>query len=518
MRPSLSSRHVWPVAVTALVHAAGFAWAWPYIMDDALITYRYSRHVGDGLGPFWNVTGALRPVEGFSSLLHMVLLGVLYGVTRVDVELVGKVLGLVCSLAAMGSIGWHARRQNLSLAGTCVALSPFLLPPMMMHSASGMETTLYVLLAWLAPMACLRVLTAPAGGAGLTALVVLSLLGTMTRPEFGVNAGGLFLLVAWRRPDLRARLLKTVLLLYVLPGVALTGWRLMIYGDVVPNTFYVKQRLPGLWGLGYVRRFLLICGLPYLLIVAPSFRRLWRDHRDLVLVVIVTVGLPCLYFTSVRPLMGWWYRFLIPQLPMLAWLAAVAVSTAPASARRTILVTLRPIGAALLVVFALAQIPAALNFIPLRHHDDARLAEVGRRLRPFAAPDRSFSYYDIGRLPYEADWTVVDVVGLTTSRKDLKGDCGNATDLLLRSMSSSPPVPPRDIENPCPKMYEPLVDLQFFDEVPTLSRRLRIFIRKDVSYREPLRRALLDGWPAPYLHYGSWSSRFVQTYGGWFDR
>jgi hypothetical protein len=512
------SRVSWPVAVTAVVHAAVFAWAWPYIMDDALITYRYSRHVGEGLGPFWNVTGALRPVEGFSSLLHMFLLGVLHALTRVDVEWLGKVVGLACGLATIVAIGSAARRRNLPARAVWIALSPFLMIPMMMASASGMETTLYVLLAWLAPMACLRVLTAPAESGGMRAFVVLALLGTLTRPEFAASALALFALVAWRRPDLRRQLVMSVLLLYVLPGAALTGWRLITYGDVVPNTFYVKQRLPGLWGLGYVRRYLLICALPYLLIAAPSLRRLWREQRDLVLVVLVAIAVPCLYFTSVRPLMGWWYRFLIPQLPILAWLAAVAVSTSPAPADSRMVARLRPVGVLLLVLFGIAHVPTAIDVVPVREMDDARLGEVGRRLRPWAAPDRSFSYYDIGRLPYEAEWTVIDVVGLTTSRHDLKGDCGNGTDLLLRSMTSSPPLPLREIENPCPKVYEPLVDLEFFAELPTLSRRLRIFARRDLSYAAPLRQALLDGWPPPYQHQSGWPARFTERFGAWFGQ
>jgi arabinofuranosyltransferase len=507
----------WPVWITALVHAGTFAWAWPYIMDDALITYRYARHVGEGLGPYWNVGGPLRPVEGFSSLLHMFLLGGLHGITGIDVEWLGKTAGLVFSLATIVSIGWMARRDGLTTAGTWLALSPFLLPPMVMATSSGMETPLYILLAWLTSVTCVRVLAATAGRSRIELLVALALLGTLTRPEFGVTALALFALVAWRRPDLVRSLTRAVLLLYVLPGLLLTGWRFALYGDVVPNTFYVKQRLPGLWGLGYVWRFVVICAAPYLLIAAPSLKTLWRERRDLVLVVLVSVGLPCLYFTSVRPMMGWWYRFLIPQLPLLAWFAAVAVSTAPARAGvRT--VGLRSLGAALLVVFALAHIPPILNTVPVRHVDDQRLGEVGRRLRPWAAPDRSLSYYDIGRLPYAADWNVVDVVGLTTSRHDLRGDCGNATDLLIRSLNSSPPDPPKDIANPCPKLYDTLVDLDFFVERPVLSRRMRIFARRNLLYGEPLKRALLDDWPPAYVHDGGWLGRYQAALGDWFGQ
>ncbi|MGE5834621.1 MAG: hypothetical protein ACM4AI_09100 [Acidobacteriota bacterium] len=505
----------WPVWVTALVHAAAFAWAWPYIMDDALITYRYAHHVGQGLGPYWNVGGSLRPVEGFSSFLHMFLLGALNGLTRVDVEWLGKIAGLVFSLATIVSIGWAARRDSLSPAGTWLALSPFLLPPMVMASASGMETALYVLLAWLTAMACLRLLTEPAQGGSVKTLVVLGLLGTLTRPEFALNAMGLFALVFWRKPELRRSLVRSFLLLYGGVGLAITVWRVVTYGDFVPNTFYVKQRLPGLWGLEYVGRFVLICVAPYALIAAPAAARLWRERRDLVLVVLVSVGLPCLYFTSVRPLMGWWYRFLIPQLPILAWFAATAVSTAPA---KGIARAVRLAGAACLAIFAVAHVPPILTEVPVRHLEDQLLGEVGRRIRPWAAADRSLSYYDIGRLPYAAGWNVVDVVGLTTHRHDLHGDCGNATDLLLRAMNSSPPVPPKEIENPCPKLYDTLADLDFFVEQPILSRRMRIFARRNLTYREPLRRALLEGWPAPYVFEGGWLANYQNTFGGWFGR
>src|SRR5262245_4736892 len=320
------ARFVWPVVVvTALAHSLAFVLTWSFIMDDALITYRYARHVGEGLGPFWNVGGSLRPVEGFSSVLHMFLLGGLHAVTRVDVVLLGKILGLVCSLTTIVSIGWMARRSGLTTTSVAIALSPFLLPPMVMATASGMETPLYTLIAWAAPMACVHVLTQPASRGRIAAMVVVLLLGSLTRPEFTANACALIALTAWRKPEIRWPLAWAVLLFYIFPGVGLTGWRLATYGDIVPNTFYVKQRLPGLWGLGYVGRFFLMCGLPYLLMILPSLRRLWREHRALLLVVLVSVGVPCVYFTSVRPLMGWWYRFLISQLPLLAWLAAVSV-------------------------------------------------------------------------------------------------------------------------------------------------------------------------------------------------
>ena len=76
----------------------------------------------------------------------------------------------------------------------------------------------------------------------------------------------------------------------------------------------------------------------------------------------------------------------------------------------------------------------------------------------------------------------------------------------------------REIENPCPKLYEPLVDLEFFSDLPVLSRRMRVFARRDLTYGEPLRKALTDGWPAPYVRQSGWQARYDDIFGVWFGR
>ena len=85
-------------------------------------------------------------------------------------------------------------------------------------------------------------------------------------------------------------------------------------------------------------------------------------------------------------------------------------------------------------------------------------------------------------------------------------------------MTSSPPRPLREIENPCPKLYEPLLDLEFFVEEPILSRRMRVFVRKDLTYKEPLRQALENGWPEPDILRGGWLVTYSAMMGGWFGR
>jgi arabinofuranosyltransferase len=483
-------------------------------MDDAFITYRYARHLGEGFGPFWNLPGTpWRPVEGYSSLLHMVVLAAAHAATGVEVEVLGKLLGLGFLFVSLLSAALLARRAGLSEPGTWLILVAFCLPPTIMAAASGMETPLFLLFAWVMPITAIA-LVERGGVRDVPVLVVLALLGTLTRPEFALNGLALFAYVAWRRPDVRPALVRSVLLLYVLPGVAVTIWRWFTYQDVVPNPFYVKQRLPGLLGVNYVGRFLVVCCLPFIAVILPFARRLWIDRRDLVAIVAISVCLPCLYFITVRPIMGSWFRFLIPHLPILAWLAAVSVSSYPATKRSAATVRVATI---VLFLFSLAQVPSIIWFVRANHPNDQRMVELGRRLRPLASSDRSFSYYDVGRLPYTSEWNVLDVIGLTTGREDLRGDCLNGTDLVLGSLTVSHTAVSKEIRNPCPAIYEPLVDLGW-SKSPTQSRHMTIFARRDLAYRDALRQALLADWPEPDTPSPDWTATYNQVLGDWFGR
>jgi len=142
--------------------------------------------------------------------------------------------------------------------------------------------------------------------------------------------------------------------------------------------------------------------------------------------------------------MGWWHRFLVPQVPLLALLAGCSLQAWPTPTSRAAS-RVRAAGFALLILLPLLQVPMLLHWLPSHHQHELRYRELGRRLRPFAAPDRWLVYHDVGSLVYEAEWNTIDVVGLNTRRSEL-----------------------------------------------------RVFARSDVGYARALRAALLDGWPASY--------------------
>ncbi|NUQ49193.1 MAG: hypothetical protein HUU27_04645, partial [Phycisphaerae bacterium] len=93
----------WPVAALAvaviLTYLLHVSWYWPQINDDAFITFRYSRNLADGLGPYFN---AGERVEGYTNFLLMVLMA---GVIRLwgpdEVLFAAKAVGVAGGLAAI---------------------------------------------------------------------------------------------------------------------------------------------------------------------------------------------------------------------------------------------------------------------------------------------------------------------------------------------------------------------------------------------------------------------------------
>jgi arabinofuranosyltransferase len=469
-------------------------WVWRYTMDDAFISFRYSKHIGDGIGPIWNLADAPGPVEGFTSFLHVWVLGFLRWVSDVDLILAGKLLGVAAVVTLAVAVVRRVRKAALDTFPALVALSFLLLPYAALNAVSGMETVLFMLLNWGAVVTALDLLE-DSTPRSASVFVILGLLATLTRPEFAAPFLLLVAYVFWSRPVIRTSLLTTFVIFFVLPGLVVTGWRFQYYGDIVPHPFYVKQgggvTQPGVI---YVARFLLFCALPYFLVIAFGLPILWRRSRHLFVVVAIAAGVPLLYFVTTMPLMGWWYRLLFPQVPLLAFLAAVAIQNQKEFGdypRRLV-----KLGASIVfLVLVLAHVPVIAWWLPAHYQHELRYRAVGERLRPFAAADRWLSYWDVGSLIYESEWNTIDVVGLNTRRDRIKSDCKMKTDLVLRKSHTA-------IKNPCEDLYELVADLPFLKLELDYKQHIhmQVFARKDIAYREELRRSLLRDWPAPYVH------------------
>ena len=252
----------------------------PLVIDDALISYRYSERLLQGKGLTWN-DGEF--VEGYSNLLWVLLVAA-GGLFQANLISVGRILGLAANVATLASIPWaFARSPNASVSAT---LSGLLLiacsEAFAFWGIGGMETALVcAILSW--GLATAYHATADRlTRTEICASLLFSLLA-ITRPDgillgFGVGFGEVI-----RHGVIRAtfrRAIGFVGLPLVFLGVQ-TAFRLAYYDSIVPNTASAKLAINSdriLAGISYVARGAMVNGAVLATMVAAGIV-LWKTSR-----------------------------------------------------------------------------------------------------------------------------------------------------------------------------------------------------------------------------------------------
>jgi hypothetical protein len=278
---------------TALIAVhASFYGRW--LIDDAAITFAYSRNVADGFGPVLQ-PGAM-PVEGYSNPTWMVLLalgklvglfdhGTLFGVN--DQILFPKGLALACCLGILVLFYFGAktlsRRPALItfVAGAALAA----IPSFVIWCFSGLENSFYALTVAALAVLCLRAVQSGkllnhqvAIGTGLIATAA-----ALTRPDGIIYAGAYPIVVAlFLRRELLGRSVRAVVVsvvAFLVPYGAYVVFRWFEFGRLVPNTAVAKGQEP------------------------PSLDDLARPGQivDYVGWLVVAVAVACLVMLLVRP-------------------------------------------------------------------------------------------------------------------------------------------------------------------------------------------------------------------------
>jgi len=285
---------------------------------------RYARHLAEGHGPRWNLSGV--PVEGFSSPLHMLLLAAL-AIARIPMVPATRLLGFASHVALVIFLWGFTRRRDGNVAAALVSALVIASWPMLIWDLGGLESTLFA--------ATLAVGT----------LMTLEYIDTARRPEI-VAGGALLGLAVFVRPEgvlfavvallaclalgqagtLRSRVVDVVLAVGVCALVVLPWeiFRLAYYHAALPNTYYAKvYGIPLDWrvtaGLAYWKLYfrsapnlvLMLFVVGVALLVKRRINRfdagLWACIAGYVIYVILSGG---------DHMMA--YRFMVPLVPLTA--------------------------------------------------------------------------------------------------------------------------------------------------------------------------------------------------------
>jgi hypothetical protein len=389
------------VLAPALIAAAAALTAaplWSADLDDALIVYRYARHLARGLGWQYNVGETFNGVTCPLYTLLLAALGAVHGDIRFWAHAVsaGATVATGCLVRAL-LVSAGAPAAGL-VAGLLATVNPLL------AATIGLETPLYLALValavWCAERRC-----------GWVTGLVLGL-ATLTRGDAVLLAG-----LLWTRAVLRDRRLPAGELLAF--GLTLAPWvaySAVAFGEILPHTLGAKrgQGASGLWGPGWL---VLTQGPGIVLaftrtwwVLGPllglGLAGLWRLRWPASALVLHGLAVTLAYTALNVPAYHWYFAPLVLGLCVAAGAgAARALAWLPAGPPRGL-------AGGALAVLVLGQV--AIAHVCCGAHHAYR--DIGLWLRATTPPAASVAAMEIGHLGWYSERPIVDMVGLVTPR------------------------------------------------------------------------------------------------------
>jgi arabinofuranosyltransferase len=457
------------IALAAVVIAA--CW-WPIRMrfpfDDTYITFRYAANLAHGFGIVWNAGTIVVPTgahtEGYTNFLFVLLLTPFVWL-GCDLVIVSQVIGVVAVIISAIAIyrivscrgKWHLpdhgmERANAISPYSLFAIALFLLDPFIwMNAYSGLETSLFTM--WL-------VLSLWAFTTKRTELAfMLATFAALTRPE-GALMGMVLLIVALKQKlqnpneEIPATLedhapvsvLSYWVSAFVLPLVLYAGWKFWYFGNVLPNSFYIKvAQITGalfLPGRGTMRIF--YTGLWYLLpfgIIA-----VWKGRRNAaVQIAALWCWLLSGFYLFSQLIQNDYQRFTNSIEVMLIVLAGIAIGS---------MTQKRWVASVAMIVVIAASIIWSLYFrggLGYIQRMNEELNPYSRVAKVFKSiPDHeevTLAWGDAGRLPYYSGLRNIDPVGLNTNEIAHAHSAGEVIAFIMKSkpdMIIIPLILPKD--------------------------------------------------------------------------
>jgi hypothetical protein len=203
---------------------------------------------------------------------------------------------------------------------------------------------------------------------------------------------------------------RAMLIYFALPMILYAVFKFFYFGDLLPNSFYIKTGGTGIHGIANLKSFI----ISNIVLIILSIYGLWRyrnSWKALAPLLLWSAAL-VLFYLWPEPLQGFYFRFDWPAITFLAILAAFTISSIKNNWGIAIV----------LIVVIGSQIAIDLP----RLHIDMELAtlergrqiyhELGSALRSIPNHERmTFAFQDAGAVPYYSEMQNIDLVGLNTT-------------------------------------------------------------------------------------------------------
>ncbi|MDP4198316.1 MAG: hypothetical protein Q8902_01960 [Bacteroidota bacterium] len=421
-----------------IIGCAGFAIAacwWPFRMrfpfDDTYITFRYAANIAHGFGIVWNPGGP--HTEGYTNFLYVLLLAPFsaLGLDLVVVAQAINVLAVITSAIAVGRLilkdspgRSSSESPKPKLSSSILGAAFFLLDPFTWFNAhSGMETSLFTM--WV-------VLVVATAGRPLLPFVFATL-ASLTRPEGALF--GVILLAAKILQDRSASKvsgtggaresrggqanLRNAFYVFGLPLALYAVWKYSYFGNLLPNSFYVKVAQPQgpdvgkLPGLGTLFRAYAGMWIIVVLAALAWLRVCIRDRRvpSVMLIPTAWIVLLSIFYLFSHLIQPEYQRFTNSIEAMLIVLAGVAFQRYRNRASAAIFLGLLACHIAWSIYFR-----GGLSYFLRTNEYLSCYTRVASVLRTIPDHEKiSLAWGDAGRIPYFAGLQHIDPIGLNTT-------------------------------------------------------------------------------------------------------
>ncbi len=395
-------------------------------IDDAYISFRYTQNFIRGHGLVFN---AGERVEGYTNFLWTVLIapfmkmGLPPAPVAIMLGMLSGILTIWLTCRLMRDLQL-APRPWIFAAGLLLAVDG----SFALWAVSGMETVFFTMLITAGAYFYLRELRA--GNWGLTSGFTFAL-AAMTRPE-GVLVFGLTMLhqTAYRLiNERRLFTLKDVIrgAAFLLPYGAYFAWRYRYYGQLLPNTFYVKVSPGGpaaqlMRGWRYLQTYveMHLTWLVVLVIFVPII--MWlvnRKGKHLLTFISYLILIVIAYTAYIVYVGGDWSvgRFFVPILPAFYVLLVVGIAQMTKfTPRLPAMISYMLFAVFMLAIFAASSLYGErtrfLEPFNAKLANEARIT-MGKWLRDNVPPDTRIIVDAAGQIPYYSELYALDIFGIT---------------------------------------------------------------------------------------------------------
>jgi len=378
-----------------------------WLDDDQMVAMRYARNLAHGFGPVWNVG---ERVEGYTSTGWMLVMAAVHllplsdATTSLVVKFVNWVLA--CWLVVLSDRLLRSAVPRPGLARPAVLVALVLSFDLLFWSVNGFETTLLtVLFVWSLWRVFQDETPRP-----LTTLLMGCLPVARSDAYHLLAVVILVAAVRWHRvPGAWSRLA----LAGVLP-VAHLAFRVLYYGDWLPNTYYLKvDGVAGLAASG-LRELSAFASTYVVALVMAAAGAWWAGDRRRQALAIAT-GVTAIHMVSVGADVFDYFRFLAPWVPVVLVMAgATSADVGQVSSRA---------GALLAAVLFAATTTSAgvhgragLRQLVAVNGEPEYGTVVGVMIRDATAADARVAVVAAGAVPYFSRRAAIDLLGKTDAR------------------------------------------------------------------------------------------------------